>query len=227
MPVEYELKVADARQRDFGRGIVRVDSKALDKALGIDVVSGYLRIRGKRATYARAFNGYRDDEGLGIIRTDGIIRKNAMMALGEKAYVSKANPQPAEIVVVSKPADERAGEVADSFIEEEVLDFLRKQWSDKFVVTVTDLIPLQIHGQPFTCRVLDYTPNAEAVEINEKSQILIGQPRKPRQPKQLNEYVNEMLKTMSSDGYRFRIPEQVLGEDIGELVEHRLEKKPY
>ncbi|OYT58965.1 MAG: hypothetical protein B6U75_04750, partial [Desulfurococcales archaeon ex4484_217_1] len=72
---EVILKVLEARQKDVGRGKVRIDINIMRK-LGIspgDVVE----IEGRRKTAAIAWPSYAEDQGLEIIRMDGLIRKNA------------------------------------------------------------------------------------------------------------------------------------------------------
>lgn len=83
-----ELKVGEippTRQADVGRGIVRLDTKAM-KALGIapgDVVE----IQGQRKTVAVVDTAYPSDIGLGIIRMDGLTRRNAGSGIGETVMV--------------------------------------------------------------------------------------------------------------------------------------------
>ena len=70
-----QLKVAEAGQQDVGRGIVRLSKKQI-RALGLgrdDVVE----VRGKRNTAAVAVPCAPEDEGLDIVRMDGLLRHNA------------------------------------------------------------------------------------------------------------------------------------------------------
>ena len=53
---EVQLKVADARQRDVGRGIARIDQKTMQK-LGI-TAGDVIEIIGKRKTSAIAWPAY-------------------------------------------------------------------------------------------------------------------------------------------------------------------------
>jgi transitional endoplasmic reticulum ATPase len=72
---EIKLKVASAYQRDVGRGIVRIDRKAM-RELGVQP-GDIVEIIGTKNTAAVVWPAYPEDEGLGIIRMDGTIRKNA------------------------------------------------------------------------------------------------------------------------------------------------------
>jgi transitional endoplasmic reticulum ATPase len=67
------------------------------KALGINV-GDVVEIEGKRKTAAIAWPAYAEDQGMDIIRMDGLIRKNANVGLGEKVIVRKADPKIATMV---------------------------------------------------------------------------------------------------------------------------------
>src|SRR5690554_830793 len=98
-----ELQVAGANERDVGKGGARVSKDVLDE-LGIrqgDVIE----IRGTRSTAAIALPPFPEDEGLPIIRLDGLIRANAGISMGEKVEVLAGQPKPAQKVVVA-PAHE-------------------------------------------------------------------------------------------------------------------------
>jgi transitional endoplasmic reticulum ATPase len=91
------LQVAAARQEESGQGIARLPKSAMGQ-LGItegDVVA----IDGKRATAARAVLAYAEDEGLDVIRLDGLQRANAGVGSGDHVQVSKAESRPASRVV--------------------------------------------------------------------------------------------------------------------------------
>ncbi|SFR85528.1 CDC48 family AAA ATPase [Sphingomonas jatrophae] len=92
-----KLQVANARPDDSGRGLARL-SRTTMNALGLsegDVVE----IVGKRATPARAVLPYSEDEGLDILRLDGLQRANAGVGSGDFVEVRKAQSQPAQRVV--------------------------------------------------------------------------------------------------------------------------------
>ena len=70
---KFELRVAEAKQRDVGRSIVRIDGDTM-KQLNIrtgDIVA----ITGKRTTAAISWPAFPEDKGRGIIRMDGRLRK--------------------------------------------------------------------------------------------------------------------------------------------------------
>ncbi len=91
------LQVAAARQEESGNGIARMPKTAM-AALGItegDVVE----IAGKRNTAARAVLAYAEDEGLEVIRLDGLQRGNAEAGSGDHVTVRKADSRPATRVI--------------------------------------------------------------------------------------------------------------------------------
>ncbi len=96
---EVKLKVAEARQDDVYKGIVRVDSEAMRK---IGVKPGdVIEIEGKRKTVAIVENALPEDIGLGIIRMDGILRRNAGASIGSYVTIRKAEVKEAQRVVIA------------------------------------------------------------------------------------------------------------------------------
>src|SRR6478735_5604558 len=98
-----KLQVANARPDDSGRGLARM-SRATMAALGLhegDVVE----IVGNRATPARAVLPYAEDEGLDLLRLDGLQRANAGVGSGDFVVVRKAESRAATRVVFA-PAQE-------------------------------------------------------------------------------------------------------------------------
>ena len=73
---EIQLRVADARLRDVGRGIARINQRAM-KALGISA-GDVVEIEGRKKTAAIAWPAYADDQAEDIIRIDGMTRENAV-----------------------------------------------------------------------------------------------------------------------------------------------------
>jgi transitional endoplasmic reticulum ATPase len=91
------VQVANARPEDSGRGLARIP-RAIMTALALqegDVVE----IVGKRATPARAVLPYQEDEGLDIIRLDGLQRANAGVGSGDFVELQRVESRPATRVV--------------------------------------------------------------------------------------------------------------------------------
>jgi transitional endoplasmic reticulum ATPase len=88
-----KLQVAGAKPQDVGTGTARLSKSAMQK-LGIregDVVE----ITGKRPSAALALSPYDDDEGLEVIRLDGLQRGNAGVSIGDHVGVRVAETRPA------------------------------------------------------------------------------------------------------------------------------------
>jgi transitional endoplasmic reticulum ATPase len=109
------LKVAEAfSQADVGRSIARIDPACMEK---LDLLDGdMIEIEGRKLT-ATTVASSQSDIGLGIIRIDGYIRKNAGTSLGEEVTVRKAQVKEAQKVVMA-PVDQQImirGDVKGAF----------------------------------------------------------------------------------------------------------------
>ena len=97
------LKVASVKQQDVGKGIIRLGAehiRSLELERG-DVVE----IKGKGLTAATPVPGYSEDEGLDIVRMDGLVRGNAKVGIGEFVELKKASWKEAQKVGLA-PAKE-------------------------------------------------------------------------------------------------------------------------
>ncbi len=93
------LRVAEAKARDVGRGIARVDPQDLEK---LDAqVGDIVRLEGKRKTVARIMPAYAEDRGKTLVQVDGILRGNAQVSLDDKVSLQKTNGSAAEKIVLS------------------------------------------------------------------------------------------------------------------------------
>ncbi len=113
---EANLKVAEAiSQGDVGRAIARVDPSSMEE---LDLLDGDLiEIQGNKTTVATAISS-QSDVGLGIIRIDGVLRKNSGTSIGEEVIVKKADVKEAKKVVLA-PVEHRVsiqGDVQSAFI---------------------------------------------------------------------------------------------------------------
>jgi len=99
MAKEVKLKVVEALQDDAYKGIARIDSEIM-RELGIKRGDAIL-IRGNRETVAIADRAYPADVGEGIIRIDGILRKNAKTGIGDEVSVFRADVREAKKVMVA------------------------------------------------------------------------------------------------------------------------------
>ncbi len=93
------LRVAEAKTKDVGRGIVRVDPQDLEKMEA--EVGEIVEIEGKRKTVAKVMPAYPEDRGKSLIQMDGLLRGNAQVSLDEKVNISKAAGSPAVKIILS------------------------------------------------------------------------------------------------------------------------------
>jgi len=139
---EIQLRVGDARQRDVGRGIARIDQKTMQK-LGLSA-GDVIEIAGKRTTSAIAWPAYSEDQDRDIIRIDGITRKNAGIAINEYIIVRLGKVKDALSVVLS-PVDMRLN------VDEDFTSFVKNRLMDRtFVEGDTTLVMMLGHAIPFT-----------------------------------------------------------------------------
>ncbi|MEM4625492.1 MAG: ATPase, partial [Candidatus Pacearchaeota archaeon] len=99
MNSSVKLRVAEASQDDAYKGIARIDTETM-KALGLrrgDVIL----IKGGRETVAIVDKAYPADIGEGIIRIDGIIRRNAKTGVGESVIVQPIEVKEAKKVTIA------------------------------------------------------------------------------------------------------------------------------
>ena len=92
------LRVAEAKPRDVGRGIARIDPQDLER-IGAEV-GDIIQIEGKRKTVAKVMPTYSEDRGRSLIQIDGLVRGNAQVSLDEKVAVQKTSFLPADKVVL-------------------------------------------------------------------------------------------------------------------------------
>jgi transitional endoplasmic reticulum ATPase len=139
---EIQLRVGDARQRDVGRGIARIDQKTMQK-LGLSA-GDVIEIAGKRTTSAIAWPAYSEDQDRDIIRIDGFTRKNAGIAINEYIIVRPGKVKDALSVVLS-PVDMRLN------VDEDFTSFVKNRLMDRtFVEGDTTLVMMLGHAIPFT-----------------------------------------------------------------------------
>lgn len=94
-----KLKVNEALQDDAYKGIARIDFDVM-RQLGIKR-GDIILIKGGKETVAIADKAYPADVGEGIIRIDGIIRKNARTGVGENVVVKRTDIKEAKKVVIA------------------------------------------------------------------------------------------------------------------------------
>ncbi|MEK6833834.1 MAG: AAA family ATPase, partial [Nanoarchaeota archaeon] len=94
-----QLKVVEALQDDAYKGIARIDAELMKE---LDLKKwDIILIKGNRETVAIVDRSYPADVGEGIIRIDGILRKNAKTGIGEVVSISKAEVKEAKKIMIA------------------------------------------------------------------------------------------------------------------------------
>jgi transitional endoplasmic reticulum ATPase len=136
IPKEVQLRVADAKQRDVGHGKVRIDNETMQK---LSITAGdFIDVHGKRTTVAIAWPAYAEDQGQEIVRMDGLLRRNAGVALNEYVTIKKAEVKDAQTIVFA-PTDVRLS------VDEEFVGFVKRRFMDMPFVE-GDMTLLSIFG---------------------------------------------------------------------------------
>src|SRR6266851_4243407 len=119
MAREIQLKVADAKQRDIGHGKARIDNETMQK---LAITAGdIIEVRGKRSTVAIAWPAYAEDQGQEMVLIDGLLRKNAGVAINEYVSVKKAEVKDSQTIVFA-PSDVRLS------VDEEFVSFVKRRF---------------------------------------------------------------------------------------------------
>lgn len=92
-----KIQVANSRPEDSGRGLAHLP-RSLMAALGVGE-GDVIEIVGKQSTPARAVGPYSEDEGIEVLRIDGLQRANAGVGAGDFVEVRKVDSKPATRVV--------------------------------------------------------------------------------------------------------------------------------
>jgi len=156
------LRVADARQRDVGHGKVRIDNETMQK---LAITAGdFVEIHGKKMTVAVAWPAYAEDQGEEIVRMDGLIRRNAGVALNEYVVLKKADVKEAQAIIFA-PTDVRLS------VDEEFVSFVKRRFMDMPFVE-GDMTLLSIFGSAVPLVVTRTRPHGP-VKILEASHVQV------------------------------------------------------
>ncbi len=183
------LRVAEALSTDVGRGIARVDP-AVVESLNLQTGDA-IEVVGKKRTFALIWPAYPRDTGRGLIRIDGYTRENAGVSLDDRVKVRKVTAKYAEVVKLAptEPLKIMGGE-----------EFIKSQLIGR-IISKRDVLPVRIMGRTINLIVTSFSPSADAVIVNDYTQVSISE--KPQPPT--------------------RDIERITYEDIGGL-EHAIQK---
>ncbi len=172
---EVQLRVGDARQRDVGRGIARIDQRTMQK-LGISA-GDVIEIVNKRTTSAIAWPAYSEDQNRDIIRIDGFTRKNSGVAINEYVVIRPAKVKTALSLTLA-PVDMRLN------VDEDFTNFVKNRLMERTLVEGdTTLVMMLGHAIPFTVSktrphgIIKVTTETKLIILNEPAPEGKGLPR--------------------------------------------------
>jgi transitional endoplasmic reticulum ATPase len=172
---EIQLRLGDARQRDVGRGIARIDQKTMQK-LGISA-GDVIEICGKRTTSAIAWPAYSEDQNRDLLRVDGFTRKNAGVAINEYVIARAAKVKTALSLTLA-PVDMRLN------VDEDFTNFVKNRLMERTLVEGdTTLVMMLGHAIPFTVTktrphgIVKVTAETKLTILNEPAPEGKGLPR--------------------------------------------------
>ncbi len=165
---EVILKVAEAPQMDVGLGRARLDTNTR-VTLNVEV-GDVIEIEGGRLTAARVFRAKQEDEGKGIIRIDGYIRRNAKVTISDKVKVRKAETMEADKIIlaplIGKNQRLRFGEGIGDFIKKVLLKRPLVEGDEIVVPNIT------LAGRAgIIFKVVKTMPTRKVVQIGFKTEI--------------------------------------------------------
>ncbi len=156
------LRVAEARSKDAGRGIGRIDPAVMD-VLGI-TPGDIVEIEGKKRTAVIAWPGLAEDTNKGIVRIDGTVRRNADVGIDEKIALRKVTAKDAAKVTVAptKPLRIIGGE-----------EYLKQTLNGRILVK-GDIVEVNTLEGRIDLIVTGCSPAADALLITSSTEFVVS-----------------------------------------------------
>ena len=188
---EIKLTVAEAKQRDVGRKIVRISRRAMAR-LGV-TTGDFVEVEGPQGTtIAQVWPAYPNDEDKDIIRIDGLLRSSIGVGVGDVVTIRKVSLEPATKIILAPIEPIRFGPDFPEYVKQLLL---RKP------VSRGEVVVIPIFGMALKLVVVATQPS-QRVYVTEATHVEI-------RAEPVREEVLERQR---------RIP-RVTWEDIGDLEE--------
>jgi transitional endoplasmic reticulum ATPase len=194
-----KLTVKPLKQKDAGRGLAAIDRQAMAE---MELENGdYILLDGSGGrTVARVWPGYPEDEGRGIVRIDGRLRRETGVGVDDTVGVEPAEVNPARRLTVALPQNLR--------VRGNIAPMIRQNLSGQ-AVTENQTVPVSfglgplssMSGQKVPLKIADSEPGGTVV-VTDSTEIEISE----RPAEQLSEATPEESTTPN-----------VTYEDIGGL----------
>ncbi len=166
------LTVKPLKQKDAGRGLAAIDRQAMAE---MELENGdYIVVEGEGGkTVARVWPGYPEDQGHGIIRIDGQLRKETGTGIDDAVTVEKADVKPAAKLTVALPQNLR--------VRGNVAPMIRQNLSGQ-AVTEGQTVPISfglgplssMSGQKIPLKIASTDPSGTVV-VTDTSEIEISE----------------------------------------------------
>lgn len=178
MEDEVQLKVDKAYPIDLGRGVIRVDPKALLK-LNLST-NEIVEIWGKKKTTSIVCRLDRQDWEQGIVRIDNFVRQSAGVSIGEKVRIKKAKAVKAKKLILALPEsmtqsgpELQFGEHSNENIKRHIL---KRPVFKGDIIPIIDLTPQSIIEPLTTSKVISFVavetdPANVIVQVTEETTI--------------------------------------------------------
>jgi len=173
LQVSFPLRVAKAMPSDVGHGRVRVPLHLCPSLSPGDIVeiNPVGDAEGCQMTPGIVWRCRPEDDELGVIRIDGIIRKNAGVCLGDRVTLTKVEPEPCELLVIS-PCTDQCQKVT---FGRDVSGFVRRGLNKRpFVVGDRVFVPgMTLLAEALPFEVVDTLPEDEIVRVTPDTEIIV------------------------------------------------------
>lgn len=164
MPEQIFARIAEANPKDNGRGFARLDPE-LYKALGVAVGDAIeiLNPITQTKTAALVMHWYNEDQGTGVIRIDGYLRRNIKASIDERVIVKK---------IVLKKAESITLAPLDKAVSMRNPEYLARILENR-VVMLNNIITFPLMAGQIHLVVKKIVPNVEAVQITATTKAIL------------------------------------------------------
>jgi len=216
---EIQLRVIEAKPDDAGTGKARLSENTLNS---LSLKEGdVIEVKGKRITVVTVWKSLLEDQDDDTVRIDGLIRKNADIALNEYVTIKKADVKNAKSILLAS-VDMKFGH--DRNYKKRIEKRIKLQLL-KTPLLKDDSILLDFTGESRPFKVLLTEPTG-IVKVCEATKLQVINQRYSDVREIMLEtftflrfrFLKEVEKKLSSDYTRFRVPELIEHENEGEVL---------
>ena len=205
---EVRVRVAEGKQRDAGRGRVRINDETM-QALNI-IAGDTISIKGKRTTAAVVWPAYQEDQKEDIIQIDGLVRKNAGAHINEYVVIAKADVKEASSVTLA-PVDMRLNVDNDfrNFVKSRLLESPLVEGDSLFIVILGSAVPFTV----LKTEPMGIVKMVGATSLQVKGEPELSEKEREKMVEQRRLYRFSWLKDVegkyASDYTKFYVPEGI------------------